>query len=168
MSEHARQVGSVALQNLELLRRACEAVYVEHLGTTLKLDMTQKKARYWQGRQAVCDGAITFGRELTEQEKSCNYEISLTFNPNAPGKPAEISADGTILKPEVIAGDRYELGTDTHASDRYVGERVKRIFQAYRVEELKQLGTDNLGASVSDQEVAGQPGWRLVTMEIPD
>ena len=168
MSEQVRQVGSVALQNLELLRRACEASFIEHLGTTHKLDMNQKTARYWQDRQAPCDGAITFARELNGQEKTCNYEIAIKFVKDAPAKDAVLSADGTILQPAIVGGDRYELEADTHASDRFMQERIKRIFQAYRVEELREVGANDLCAAVTDTEVAGSPGWRLVRMEIPD
>jgi len=151
MSHQIKQVGKVALTDLHLLSQACACVRVPELKTALKLDMKQKKARYYNGALDACDGVITFGRPLDQQEKNSWYEIALRR------EQVKNAQDESV--------EGYGLYCDTHGTDRTITDRVSRIFQAYRVEELKQVG-QSVGM-VTVEEVVGRPGWTAVHTDIP-
>lgn len=146
MSHQVKQVGTVKILDLEILRRACEAVHVPELQTSTRLDMDKKAARFWAGHNDPCDGVIHFGRELNEDEKDHYYEIAL-----------KREGEGDAAS--------YGLWCDTHGVDRGIEDRVKRIFQAYRVEELRAEGA-NVGA-VYTSALEERPGWTRVRVEIP-
>ena len=150
MSEQISQQGSVQAKDLRILERAVETVFIPDLGCGIKIDMTQKVARYYDHREAACDGVITFNRELTPAEKGRYYEISLK------------------LKTEEKTGVQfYELLADTHGHDHGMRQRLQEIFQGYRLQELAQVAHD-IGGSTKVLEIEGRPGWRRLQVEIQD
>lgn len=132
MSHIVKQVGVVEIKNLEFLRRACEFVTDHSLKCNLKLDMSKKEARYWQDNVERCDGVITFGRALTDEEKSRSYEIAL-------------KADGK---------GNYGMFADTHAGDREITNRINAIQAAYHIEVQKETALAEGFSIVGQVEVA--------------
>jgi len=151
MSHQVKQIGAVAVTDIQLLGRACAATEVPEIKTTLKLDMDQKQARYWGGALDQCDGTITFARELNPTDKSKVYEIALR-------REKVKDARGQMV-------DGYTLWADTHGVDRGIEDRIGRVFQNYRIEEIKQVAQND--GAVTVQAIEGRPGWQEVVVEMP-
>ena len=151
MSHQVKQIGAVAITSIELLGRACAATEVPEVKAMLKLDMNQKEARYWGGALDKCDGTITFSRELSPADKSKVYEIALR-------RDKVQDARGQMV-------DGYTLWADTHGVDRGIEDRIGRVFQNYRIEEIKQVAQND--GAVSVHAIEGRPGWQEVVVEMP-
>lgn len=121
MSHITKQLGVVSIQEIDKISRACQAIFEQELGCSLKLDMDRKECRYYGTRKHKCDGVITFARKLSSDEKNRFYEIGL-----------EKVTDDT--------GTHYIANYDVSAGDRGMKQRWERIQGAYQIERLKDQG----------------------------
>lgn len=154
MSHQVKQVGAIAIVNLDFLARAAECVEVKQLETHLVLNMERKTAVFWEGNEQECDGVITFARKLEGEEVGRYYDIALKVEEKKDASEAE----------------KYGLWADTFGHDHTMQSRIDELFQRYKVEELKSKGYEKGAVTVSEvaEEIDGMAGWKLVEVEMPD